>query len=218
MKGRALSMSIVVATLRFGEVPYFNYSAKINRQYCHRHGYSMYTIEAPPQTERHPIWYKVRGVRELLPSADLVLFMDADAYFVDHEKTLESLIQEHMGDAAFLVGNDRRDSEYVYSDEDANMGVYLVRNSDEGIGILDDWWNVPLVHGTDTFWQWPLEQTAFNSYVRKGRYSRGIKVIHYAHMNGRDGKFIRHLIRVSDEDRLLTLRAEAADHDFTPPD
>lgn len=208
-------MHIIVTTLRFGEIPYFDYSAQINRKYCERHGYGMYTIEVSPQSERHPIWFKVKGVRDLLRSADFVLFMDADAYFIDHEKTIESLIQDHMGDCIFLAGNDRRDNNFVYSDEDANVGVYVIRNSTEGFGLLDDWWNSPLRYGTQTFWQWPLEQDAFNLYVRNGRYSHGIKVIHYAHMNGRDGTFIRHLIRVSDDERLQTLRAEASNREVT---
>jgi len=203
-------MQITVTTLRFGEVPYFDYSAKINRQYCERHGYRLHTIEVPAQIERHPIWFKVKGVWDLLRSADFVLFLDADAYFIDHEKTIESLIQEHMGDAAFLAGNDRRDKEFVYSDEDANVGVYIIRNSPEGFGLLNDWWDSPLQYDTESFWRWPLEQLAFNMYIRRGRYSDRIKVIHYAHLNGRDGTFIRHLMRVSDEERLLTLRAAAS--------
>ncbi len=203
-------MRIIVTTLRFGEVPYFDYSTRINRQYCDRYGYEMHTIEAPLQTERHPIWFKVKGVRDVLRSADFVLFMDADAYFIDHEKTIESLIQEHMGSSSFLAGNDRRDKDFVFSDENANVGVYVVRNSVEGFGLLDDWWNAPLQYGTKTFWKWPLEQLAFNLHIRNGRYSESIRVIHYAHMNGRDGTFIRHLMRVSDEERLLTLRAEVA--------
>jgi hypothetical protein len=203
------TMAIIVATLRFGDLPYAHHSAEINRRYCDRHGYGFRIIHPSRQAERHPIWFKVQGVRDLLSEAEFVLFLDADAYFVDHAKTIQSLINTHMGNADLLLGTNRRDASFTYSDEEANSGVFLVRNSDAAIGILDDWWNAPLQHCTKSLWRWPVEQDAFNAYVRTGRHANKIRVIHYAHMNGRDGRYIRHLMGLSEEERLGTLREDA---------
>jgi hypothetical protein len=204
-----VSRELIVATLLFGELPYFRYTQAINRLYCRRHGYSYKIIRPPRQVQRCPIWFKVSGVAALLPSANFVLFMDADAYFVDHAKSLESLIHEQMEGATLLIGTDRRDETFAWSDSDANTGVFLIRRAEEAFGILADWWDAPLKYDKKWLWAWPPEQAAFNRYVRTGRYADRIKVVRYSYMNGADGPFIRHLVAVSDHKRLALLRDAA---------
>src|SRR5689334_9139046 len=94
------TMRIAVATLTFGDLPYFRYSEFINRYYCSLHGYHFEVIRPPRQIERSPIWFKVRGVADLLPKYDFVLFLDADAYFFDLSRRIEALAEEHLLDAA----------------------------------------------------------------------------------------------------------------------
>jgi hypothetical protein len=202
-------MKITVATLHFGEVPYFKYSEAINREYCRRHLYQFEIIGAPRQIERAPMWFKVKGVSELLRNCDYVLFTDADAYFIDLSKSIESLIAEHMGDAPMLIGTDRFNKAFAFSDSDANCGVFLVQRSEIAFSILDEWWNVPIHHDKTWLWRWPPEQGAFN-YVVRPRWSAGqIRMIPYSHMNGSDGVYIRHLMGFSNYDRLKLLRDEA---------
>jgi hypothetical protein len=201
-------MTITVATLGFGELPHLSYSEAINREYCRRYGYSFEVLRAPRQVERCPIWFKVRGVAELLQSSDFVLFLDADAYFIDHSQSIEVLIGEHMGDASMLIGTDRLNKDFAFSDSNANCGVFLVRHNQTGFGILDDWWRAPS-QDKAWLWRWPPEQGAFN-YVVRPRWNAGqIKVIPYIHLNGSDGVFIRHLMGFSNLDRLRLLRDEA---------
>lgn len=202
-------MKITVATLVFGELPYFRYTEAINRRYCEHRGYRFEVMRPERQVLRSPIWYKVQGAKELLAESDYVLFVDADAFFVSEAQGIERLIEEHMGDAAILFGTDRRDKNFAWSDTNANCGVFLVRNCPKGFEILEEWWNSPLQGDRKWLWAWPPEQGAFNAYVRGGPNARWIKVIYYAHMNGADGLFIRHLIGASDEQRLAFLRYEA---------
>lgn len=197
---------ICVATLVFGELPYLRYTESINRAYCERHGYQFEIIRPEQSVERSPIWGKVSGVRRLLERFEYVLFLDADAFFVDFAYSLEQLITAHMGEAAFLLGTDRRDKSFAWSDTNANCGVFLARRTDWAFAILDEWWQSAYRDEGKWLWAWPPEQGSFNSYIRLGPHAQWIKTIYYAHMNGADGTFIRHLIGVSDELRLAYLR------------
>jgi hypothetical protein len=202
-------MKITVATFVFGDVPYFGYTEAINRSYCDRHGHGFHILRPPEKIRRCPVWYKVSGVKNLLAGSDFVLFIDADAFFLDCTKSLQSLIDEHMRGAALLFGTDRQDKNFAWSDSDANTGVFLVRNCQHAVEVLEEWWNVPAVYDDRWLWTWPPEQGAFNAHVRLGRYADQIKVINYKYMNGNDGSFIRHLSGFSDEERLVLLRAES---------
>jgi hypothetical protein len=154
------------------------------------------------------MWFKVKGSLDLLQNCNFVLFLDADAYFFDHRKPIEHLIDEHMGSGSFLIGTDRVNKDFAFSDSNANSGVFLVRNSKSGLDILTDWWNAPMQGNKVWLWRWPPEQGAFNAIVRLRWGPDVLKVISYIHMNGTDGLFIRHLVAYSNQDRLQLLRGE----------
>jgi Nucleotide-diphospho-sugar transferase len=203
-------MKIIVATLAFGDLPYFMFSERINRKYCNLYGYDFRVLtQTEEKMNRSPCWLKVNGVRALLQHADFVLFLDADAYFIDHQKTIESLISEHMDDAAVLVGTDRRDREFAWSDRNANTGVFVVRNCAEGFAVLREWWDAPIQYDARWLWRWPPEQGAFNYIVIPLFPSSIIKIIRYDFINGWDGQFVRHLIGVPNNQRLHILENEA---------
>jgi len=202
-------MKITVATFVFGDVPYLRYTEAINRSYCGRYGYEFRIMHPPNRIRRCPVWYKVSGVTSLLPESDFILFVDADAFFVDHTKTVSSLIDEHMNGVALMFGTDRQNKDFAWSDSDANTGVFLIRNCRQAFEVLNEWWNVPLLYDNKWLWTWPPEQGAFNAHVRLGRHADQIRVIEYKHINGNDGSFIRHLSGCSDEERLVLLRAES---------
>ena len=206
-------MQITVATLHFGEIPYFRYTDAINRQYCNLHGYRYEVLSPPDAYTRSPIWSKVEGVTALLQQSDYVLFLDADAYFHKMSRRIEHLIEENMDDAAVLFGTDRRDRHFAWSDSNANCGVFLVRQCPEAFQILEEWWNCPITNKV-WLWCWPPEQGAFNSYVKDGSNARHVRIIDYSHIHGVDGKYIRHLVGCTDEDRLVTLRSVARRSQF----
>src|SRR6266436_8802890 len=200
-------MKIIVTTLAFGDVPYFSFSERINRKYCDIHGYEFKVIAPSEEIGRSPIWRKVSGVATLLPDADFVLFLDADAYFRDFSVPLMPLIQ-HMSDAALLLGSDRRDRTFAWSDRNANTGVFVVRNSKQGFRVFEEWWNAPIRYDSRWLWMWPPEQAALNYVVRPLFPECVIKVIPYFYMNGSDGTFIRHLMGMPNDQRVQVLKSE----------
>lgn len=202
-------MDVVVTTLLFEHVPYFRYTEAVNRRYCASRGYRFVVSRPDWEVARSPIWQKVRSVRKLLTEADYVMFLDADAYVHNETLAVETIIRQHMRDGALLFGSDRRDRNFGWSNTNANCGVFLVRNCPEAFAILDEWWNIPVDRDRRWLWGFPPEQSAFNLYLRTGRWAPWIRIIHYAYINGLDGSFIRHIFGIGEEERLSLLRAVA---------
>ncbi len=200
-------MKIIVTTLAFGDIPYFSLSQRINSTYCRIHDYDFKLIPPSEITDRSRLWRKVSGVAAILAEADFVLFLDADAYFVDFGESLNPLIQR-MGDAALLFGSDRRDKTFAWSDRNANTGVFVVRNSKQGFRVFEEWWNAPIRYDSRWLWMWPPEQAALNYVVRPLFPECVIKVIPYFYMNGSDGTFIRHLMGMPNDQRVQVLKSE----------
>jgi galactosyl transferase GMA12/MNN10 family len=207
---------IAVVTMHFGELPYARHSAAINAQYCRRHGYDFHITapDDPPLADRALIWYKVRRMADILPRCDFALWMDADAWFHDHDKRIEQLLDEHMPpECLFLIGTDRRDKDFSWSDQGTNVGVYVARNTPVAQAIFEEWWNVP-IYDRRVAYAWPLDQLGWEWHIRPRWYDGGrIKVIDYHHLNGADGTFIRHLAGESNDRRSEVLghvRAELA--------
>jgi hypothetical protein len=198
-------MRIAVSTLQFGGLQHFPLSREINAAYCRKHGYAFEVRDTDPadKRDRHPIWYKLKRLREILPDHDYVLQMDADAIFVDHQQSVESLVQRMEPEAVMLAGTDRYSEQIVWNDNHVNTGVFVLRNHPTSFALLDYWWDHP------GRWRngWPVEQGAFNNCVRE-HFSHAVTVIWYRHMNGFDGTFIRHFAGHKYEEKLKFIAEE----------
>lgn len=202
-------MSIHVMTLAYGDVPYATFSIDINSAYCKRHGYAFTVIrpDEPPLSDRDPVWYKVKGVRDGLAGHSHILFLDADAYFFDFERRIEQLIDETMRpDDLVVVGNDAQDREVCWSRDSANTGTFLVRSGAEATALFQEWWDLPL-HRPDWGVTWPFEQGGFQRHIFH-KYRDRIHLVPYHHLNGRDGMFIRHLVHMPNGQRRTILESE----------
>ncbi len=202
---------IAIVSLCYGELRYATFSQMINRAYCERHGYNFIVFGQLTDSSRHANWSKVRAVGDVLNRLehDYVAFLDADAWYYDHERTMEALIAEHMeSNTLMLFGTDRRDKEVTWCDSNANAGVFVVKNTPLSRHIMEEWWHVA-VYDRHTRFEWPVEQRAFNNYIRQRWDGEArIKVIPYHFLNGRDGYFIRHAVGESDDVRLTLLKDE----------
>ncbi len=178
---------ITVITLLFGNLPYADLTIVNNRKYCKKWGYKFILVkpDSPPLEDRNPIWYKVKRAQHQLLMSDYLLYLDADAYFYNHDKSLEYLI-DMLGDSDMLLSTDP-----PWSNINVNTGAWLVRSCLNSHFILQDWWDVPLTH-PNLGHTWPIEQAAFNRVVRPAH--TGIKVVEAAVLNGKGSPedFIRH--------------------------
>jgi len=190
---------VIVATLQFGALPYFPISTEINRRYCERHGLEFVVrgpVEAP---DRHPVWSKVAIALDLLERDELVLVLDADAIFADHDASPDFLTR-HLNGSAMLIGADGTGS--------ANTGAWLVRRGPEAFSILNAWWYAPRRDAAVAY-RWPLDQAGFNRYVL-GKFSSSIAFPKLAELDLVSGSFIHHVMARSVEQKTRALaRARA---------
>src|SRR5205807_9524344 len=106
--------------------------------------------------------------------------------------SIEDRLLPHMDDrCVILIANDRRDKDFTWHDEDANTGVFLIRNTPVARHILEEWWHVP-EYDPSTAVDWPVDQRAFNRHIRP-RWSNGwIRMFDYALCKVWDGQYIRY--------------------------
>ena len=103
--------------------------------YAELHGYDLRLETEPLDPDRPPAWSKIALVRELLESYDEVLWVDADAIFLDISKDIAELVRPDKD--LYLV-------EHVYEQDDswrsANTGVFLVRSTPWAQQFLERVW------------------------------------------------------------------------------
>ncbi|MDX6806964.1 putative nucleotide-diphospho-sugar transferase [Terrihabitans rhizophilus] len=104
--------------------------------YCERHGYD-YLFDATPYRLLSPFDQKTMAAIGVLKRsrAEWVFWVDDDAFFMDHSKTLEAII-EGAGSADFIFCRSPVNLKGQWSY--INAGLYFVRNTPRAIEVLED--------------------------------------------------------------------------------
>lgn len=192
-------MRIKVVTHMVGELPYFPYSKALNESYCQQHGYE-YVIGNQVLTDRHIVWCKILPVIEELPTADYVLYIDADAFFNERSKRIEDVLLPLLAEDQFmlLATNCIGKNISCQPNEDSriipNAGVYLIKNTPVSRAMMAEWNQIPVDQPEYAF-EWPVDQRALADIIAP-KYSDYIRILvqNYHKLNGRDGTFIRHML------------------------
>lgn len=104
--------------------------------YAARHGYALRLETRVLIPERPPAWSKIALVRELLDRYDEVLWVDADAIFLDISKDIADLVRP--GKDLYLV-------EHLYEHDEswrsANTGVFLMLSTPWAHQFLERVWD-----------------------------------------------------------------------------
>lgn len=97
-----------------------------------RHGYDLHLQTEAEDLSRPLSWSKVPLLKRLLGSYDLVVWVDADAIFLDTSRD----IAEELEDDRYLYLAMHR-----YEGQDAaNCGILMLRSCDEALSLLDEAW------------------------------------------------------------------------------
>ena len=131
--------------------------------YALRHGYDMMRVHMPPtdSLSRFVAWYKIPVLRYLLQEEyEYVLFIDADAYIVQSELTLQQAVPAffQLPDKVALAPKDISTS--------MSAGTMVFRLTAPHLpAFLDSWWHKPDVNANHTdysgyckLFEWPAEQ------------------------------------------------------------
>jgi hypothetical protein len=103
------------------------------RQYCAKYNYDyIFTNKYDNQLQLPVYWKKLQLVKDLLSNRyyDYVLWMDTDAFFLDLNKKIESIINLSPTSSIF-IGKD-------YGEETFCSGVFIIKNNQIGRTFIDD--------------------------------------------------------------------------------
>lgn len=204
---------------------YGHLAAYINYKYCARHGYTFLTERCPRKQDMNKdwmwndnepyriVWSKPALIRRHLPNYDYLFFIDSDAIFINHEKTVETLIEKYMKKTkkiSVLVGEDCLNKTTCWDKNNLNTGAMLFKNTPDTIKILDKWINAANNECVDWKYRHTREQMCLQ-ILKDKYYPHTIKTIPYHEINGVDGTWINHYMDMSAEERTRFLSKHFTD-------
>lgn len=135
---------------------YAGIAAKINETYARAWGYDfVHEVSTVPDV-KYVAWERVRMLTELLPKYSAVFYIDGDACFNDHSKSLDWLLAM-PGD---VVGS----SDHPNGTCAINAGTFLAKNTPWSIDFARKWmslkWDPRVL-------EFPFEQKAFNELYKE---------------------------------------------------
>ena len=92
-----------ICILMFFDEPYKNiakYTYELNKKYADLHGYDIIIIRNNRKlnNEWAPLWEKIPLIIDNLEKYEWVLFIDADAFFINHSIKIEDVIMNQLKD------------------------------------------------------------------------------------------------------------------------
>lgn len=208
--------SICILMLNSPNIPLYAHKATmINYMYAARHGYNFVVERCPrPEDINKPwmwdekrkyeyllVWSKPTLIRKHMPFYDYILFIDSDAIVIDHNKTVESFIKQHMTDATCIIAaQDCKKTDDCWVAKNLNTGVMLFKNSTTTLTLLDAWFEATNNVCKHTLYTHPREQECLN-ILKKQKYNDLIKILPISVMGGYDGTWIQHYAGMPNPER-----------------
>jgi hypothetical protein len=137
---------------------YAGKAAAINEKYASQHGYGFqHHIQHIPATDRHAmVWKMVEVLRQSLNNTDAVMYIDSDAVFNDHSKSLDWL----FGVPGEIIGC----SDSPNGQSFINTGTLFVKNTKRARMLLEQWW---FMREDPKYTIFPYEQMALSDLARE---------------------------------------------------
>lgn len=144
------------------DLPYYEAAVYMNLLYAQRWKYDLLHLQVPQENfSRHASWLSLAAVKALtlLHEYHFIMFLDSDAYFVDHTVSIQKIVEE------FRLAEERSawfPTNFPFSEIDLCAGVFLVRVNQHTDNLLDYWWTQPL---NDASLAWTLTQRLWEQSV-----------------------------------------------------
>ena len=181
-------------------LPYAQYTITLNRAYSEKHDIPLFYYMDVLETTRHPVWSKLLALRNHVMDFDWLLWIDADAAIVNHEKTIEPLVDGV--DKMILIGKDINGW---------NAGVFILKGGQES----KDWLEF-VFRQTQFIKSKYKEQDAMSWSFTLPQYQDRVMEINRKLINAywtqkhvdyyTDGDFILHTPGTSDTDRIAIFK------------
>lgn len=111
---------------KYKEIGLGQLSDEKNKKYAQTHDYS-YECKCEP-FNTHYFFYKFHLVKNKLPNYDYILWIDSDAFIVNHSKKIQDFIPQNTEQVMTLV----------IDQENINTGVFILKNDPISFQILDN--------------------------------------------------------------------------------
>jgi len=113
----------------------YNLISPSYKSYCKKYNYDYYSEDITNTfNERHPVWFKIKLLINLLEKYDAVLSVDCDTLLTNDSIKIENFIKP---DKDLYLSKDING---------ANTGVLLIKNSEWSKSILNSCWNIEKNH------------------------------------------------------------------------
>lgn len=126
----------------YGKCDYGDFASLNHHEYSNKHGYSYIKeiVKNDDYLDWHPTWVKIDVLKKYLPLYDYVVWIDADAVFVNQEIKIEDMITDNVDLVIPKLELDRISGNMWTH---TTTGFMIWKNSEWSFNILNELWNNP---------------------------------------------------------------------------
>jgi hypothetical protein len=126
----------------YGKCDYGDYASLNHHEYSNKHGYSYIKeiVKNDDYTNWHPTWIKIDVLKKYLPLYDYVVWIDADAVFVNQDIKIEVLISDGIDLVIPKLEMDRVSGNMWTH---TTTGFMIWKNSEWSNNMLNTLWSEP---------------------------------------------------------------------------
>jgi len=148
---------------------YAQYGMASVYEYAQKHGYSYSVQRSQLVKEMHVNWTKIEMIRQalLLSASEWVVLFDADLILMNSEISLDFFIEKVPSHIHILMPGDT----HFFKWRKPNAGFIMVRRSEEGIKIVNDWISASRGEGSELADKHPRNQRIYWKYVMPKFYN-----------------------------------------------
>lgn len=126
----------------YGKCDYGDFASLNHHEYSNKHGYSYVKeiVKNDDYSDWHPTWIKIDVLKKYLPLFDYVVWIDADAVFVNQEVKIEDMITDNVDLVIPKLEVDRVSGNMWTH---TTTGFMVWKNSEWSYNILNELWDNP---------------------------------------------------------------------------
>lgn len=134
----------------YGKCDYGDFASLNHHEYANKHGYSYVKkiVNNDDYKDWHPTWIKIDVLKTYLPIFDYVVWIDADAVFVNQDIKIEDFITD---DVDLVIPKLEVDKNTGNVWTNTTTGFMIWKNSEWSKKVLNDLWNSPNQYRFDFF-------------------------------------------------------------------
>ena len=177
--------SMALCTLYTPEVvAYAAESEKSILSYCLKNNYTAYIYRAGIYSGIHPAWHKARVLLRHLASHAAIVWLDADTLILQQQKRVFESISENP--KPFHIARDLTDS----GPTPYNSGVFIVKNSNWAIALLEDWDQFAQTHRPARLWDHGSDQKVLCDLILSKDSNREFHEVYEMSVFNTDPRFV----------------------------